>query len=352
MVPIFHLTENLRFFLNNLNIEENEVKIMSKCPRCGCERFRYELRSAGTERKTNSYRTGVKSSWIFASNKKETKSNRIQKTIGFCPDCGYMTDKPLDQQRVPSKYRGPITIIKLGIIFMIAAIILSIIGNGSKNDKTNVDSIPGSESNPSNNSDNDVGTNLDTNQSDEGLAENTNVEKSEEWITAELKDFEYRYKDDGIVLEKYRGIHESVIIPSFYEVENTILPVLSLNDTFKDNRYIKNLIISDGLNTVSSSTFNHCEKLKHIYIPSSIKHSTSAITFIEDGDVLYYGGTEEQWNKVNNNHWSDIHFKRVIFNATTDDCLNNKDNFVVDVEQTIASDCTPLSDFRYDLIDG
>ena len=72
---------------------------MATCPRCGSDAFHYELRSGGTKSKTNSYRTGIKGSWIVPAGRKKLNSDRKQKTIGFCPDCGYKTDKPLPVQR-------------------------------------------------------------------------------------------------------------------------------------------------------------------------------------------------------------------------------------------------------------
>lgn len=71
---------------------------MGICPNCGSQRFRYELRDAGTRSKSNYYRTGVKNSWIVPSGQKTYNSQRKQKAVGFCPDCGYIEDKQAQQK--------------------------------------------------------------------------------------------------------------------------------------------------------------------------------------------------------------------------------------------------------------
>lgn len=151
---------------------------------------------------------------------------------------------------------------------------------------------------------------------------------------------------------EYLGESTSIIIPASYEVENTILPVLELEDTFRKKAYIENIIIPDGVSDITSDTFLQCDGLKHIYIPSSIDYLGSAINDIENGEVLYYGGTEEQWKEATSIIWSDIHFKRVVFNATSDDCLNNKDLIIVEKQNTVSSDCVQLTNFEYDLVDA
>lgn len=66
---------------------------MAQCPRCGSYNAKYELRAAGTDSRSSYYRTGVKKSWILPAGRKTYSSNRRQKTVGFCPDCGYQWDE-------------------------------------------------------------------------------------------------------------------------------------------------------------------------------------------------------------------------------------------------------------------
>lgn len=185
----------------------------------------------------------------------------------------------------------------------------------------------------------------------DGAAVNENKSQathSADWVTAELEDFEYDFQNDGIILEEYKGSLTSVIIPASYEVEGTTLPVLKLDDTFKKNEQVENVIISEGVTDLTSDVFYECNNLKHVYIPVSVMYMRNAIKDVS-GEILYYGGTEDQWNEINLASWSDIAFKRVVFNSTVEDCYANKDKLVEDAPKDTESGCVPLSDFGYDL---
>lgn len=64
-----------------------------RCPKCGSSNFRYELRSAGTRSTTTYRRTGVKHSWFIPAGVRNYNSQRKQKSVGICPDCGYIDDR-------------------------------------------------------------------------------------------------------------------------------------------------------------------------------------------------------------------------------------------------------------------
>lgn len=66
---------------------------MAVCPKCGGSNFRYELRSAGTRSRTNYYRTGVRRSWVIPAGRKTYRSQRQQKAVGMCADCGYIAQE-------------------------------------------------------------------------------------------------------------------------------------------------------------------------------------------------------------------------------------------------------------------
>lgn len=71
---------------------------MAICPKCGSNKFHYELRSAGTRSKSNYYKTGFDDNWVIPAGQKTYKSDRRQKAIGFCPNCGYVEDKQPQQK--------------------------------------------------------------------------------------------------------------------------------------------------------------------------------------------------------------------------------------------------------------
>ena len=65
---------------------------MPKCPKCGSNRYRFELRSGGTTSQAKYYRHGVKNNYIFSSGRRQYNSKRKAVSIGICPDCGYVQE--------------------------------------------------------------------------------------------------------------------------------------------------------------------------------------------------------------------------------------------------------------------
>lgn len=187
---------------------------------------------------------------------------------------------------------------------------------------------------------------------DDNSFEENDIIESGEWETAALNDFEYEFRDRGIVLNQYNGIATSVIVPSSYEVENTTLPVLGLNSTFLGKRELVNVIISEGIIDINSTTFLNCEKLKHLYLPSSLEGYGFILSQINNGEIFYFGGSEEYWEEITWDTWNDIKFKRVYFNASPEDCINNKDTYIDVSQEQAPSDCVPISDFEYDINNG
>lgn len=172
----------------------------------------------------------------------------------------------------------------------------------------------------------------------------------EEWVYPVLDDFEYEFYDKSIILEAYKGIATSIVIPTSYEVEGTILPVKKLNGTFRNVKLV-NLIIPDSVTHIDRSTFFVTKTLKHIYIPASLSGSNELLQEFPNGEILYYGGTEEQWhNFCDATPRSKITFKRVIFNAKPEDCLANIDTIINErSDEKNEVEYVPLSDFDYDV---
>lgn len=264
--------------------------------------------------------------------------------IGICPKMDYRFQKEF------RKVRGVGSVLKkkpvILTMFIAAAVLFYIVGK----DYNNTPNVSNNNSENTAITITDISEDSSYNLPDEALTSNSGqVMQSAEWITVELEDFEYSYENDGIVLGEYKGSSTNVIIPASFEVEGTTLPVLKLDDTFERDDQVENIIISEGVTALSSGVFYNCSKIKHVYIPASVTSLSYSIKNIV-GEVLYYGGTEEQWGEIKSVLWSDIEFKRVIFDSTVEDCYANKDTFIEDVHNTIESGYAPLTDFEYDLI--
>lgn len=111
---------------------------------------------------------------------------------------------------------------------------------------------------------------------------------------------------------------------------------------FKNNKEIKHVVIEDGVTDIGKLAFKNCSSLENIIIPNSVEVINS-YTFYNCNNItrvtiptgvttidrkafcectnltdIYYGGTEEQWNKMSISSENDelenvtIHYKRDI----------------------------------------
>lgn len=79
--------------------------------------------------------------------------------------------------------------------------------------------------------------------------------------------FEYTQTENGIVLTKYTGDNENIIIPN--EIDGK--KVVSLSGAFYGNNIIENVIVADGIEIIDYMAFWHCINLVSIEIPDSVK---------------------------------------------------------------------------------
>jgi hypothetical protein len=91
----------------------------------------------------------------------------------------------------------------------------------------------------------------------------------------------------------------------FYGCEslnNIVLPesLTSIGDyVFEDCSSLSSIKLPESLTSIGDSAFKNCTNLDSIYIPVSIEtiyRNTFAFTKLK---VIYYGGTKEQWKKIN-----------------------------------------------------
>ncbi len=185
----------------------------------------------------------------------------------------------------------------------------------------------------------------------------SNTEQNEQvmsWYSPMLEEFEYKYENSGITLLKYEGNEDAIIVPDTYIVEETELPVLKLEDTFENNKNVKTIVLSEGIQEVTSWCFYDCDQLKRVYLPATVKENVDAIKNIPKGEILYFGGSEKQWNKLENGSniiRSDIPFEQVEINAAVGTCIKNINNKVDKSESDQKSDCADLSEFKFDVHD-
>lgn len=80
-------------------------------------------------------------------------------------------------------------------------------------------------------------------------------------------DFTYTQEDGGIVLTRYNGECENLIIPS--EIDS--IPVKAIRGAFLNNGTVKNVRVSEGIENIDYMSFYGCTALVNITLPDSVK---------------------------------------------------------------------------------
>ena len=248
---------------------------MARCPNCGSEKFRYELRSAGTRSTTNYYRTGFKKSILFPSGIKVRSSNVQQKTVGYCPNCGYKEDQTTNENGGSYIPIILLVIIVIGLIWAFKAGAISNCLNGTSNATNSAKSVWAEKVTP-------------------------------------LSDFDYYIDEDKIILEDYKGRGKTIWISDSYKIGGKTYPVIALDGTFT-LKSITSVIVPEGVTTIVDHTFNSCG-VKYLYLPSTLV-DFKGWSYFHDGDKLFYGGTERQFDEIYTRGRHSLDFEEIIYNA-------------------------------------
>ena len=134
-----------------------------------------------------------------------------------------------------------------------------------------------------------------------------------------LDDFKY-YVDNinTVTLTDYKGSDTKINIAPSYMVDGKKMYVVSLDSTFALDR-ITSAIIPETVTQISDNAFNSCG-IKYLYLPASVK-DFSGWSYFHDGEKLYYGGSEQQWQSFFNAKRSDLDFKQIICNANVGELI-------------------------------
>lgn len=102
------------------------------------------------------------------------------------------------------------------------------------------------------------------------------------------------FSRDGteLYIYTYEKKDESYIVPSGVKIINP--------DAFNSGKYLKNIVISKGVTHIYQYAFAVCKNVERIYIPSTLELvSLKAFYFFGTENLqVYYGGTSEQWQKI------------------------------------------------------
>ncbi|MDE7138869.1 MAG: leucine-rich repeat protein, partial [Ruminococcus sp.] len=86
--------------------------------------------------------------------------------------------------------------------------------------------------------------------------------------------------------------NENYIIPSGVKIINP--------DAFNSSNHLKNIVISEGVTHIYQYAFACCKNVEKIYLPSTLELVSLKTFYFFGTDKLqvFYGGTPEQWQKI------------------------------------------------------
>lgn len=139
----------------------------------------------------------------------------------------------------------------------------------------------------------------------------------------DIENFEYYIEGENIYLTKYKGENEKVRINNIYEINNKSYNVVSFPKGVFALGNVYSVILPEGLTSMANNTFN-CSNVKYLYIPSTLQKNEEINypfwKYFNNVEIIYYGGTEEQWNVlVDNANREDIDVKEIIYNTNIED---------------------------------
>lgn len=133
---------------------------------------------------------------------------------------------------------------------------------------------------------------------------------------ANLDDFEYYIDENEIYIKDYIGKRRKVRIKSSYDVDGTIMNVVSFDGTFALEN-VSSVIIPEGTQSMSNNVFNSCG-VKYVYLPASLTQF-DGWSYFHNVEKIYYGGTEEQWKTFCTVDRSRVDVVQIICNANPND---------------------------------
>lgn len=127
------------------------------------------------------------------------------------------------------------------------------------------------------------------------------------------------FSKDGKILYIYmqKKTDENYIVPSGVEVIEA--------DAFTGHKYLKNVVISEGVRKIRQYAFAGSRNIEKIYLPSTLKVISLKVFnfFGTDNLQVYYGGTPEQWQKLNCDWGRFITYDKIHYNSPVPDIDEN-----------------------------
>lgn len=134
--------------------------------------------------------------------------------------------------------------------------------------------------------------------------------------------FDYYLDGDEVIIKEYEGSDKKIKICSTYEIDDKEYTVTKFSEGVFSLKSVYSVILPETLKSMPSNTFNSSE-IKYVFIPKSLEVDKSSYPFYKyfhDVEVIYYGGSEEDWKMLTNNvDRSEIDAKNIVYDSSIDD---------------------------------
>lgn len=283
-VALFFLITSYITYRKYENLSESKMQ----CPNCDSTNVKITSLQTGSQMQTNMAGSGSVFLGIgFVNGNKNTNTAYSFKREAICQECGFNYDYLTTEDTNNIKQKNKTRLI-CSIIFFIIALIIAI-------------------------------TFWSATASDKITSDDNNIWASE---YTSLDDFDYYLDGNQVYLKEYEGKSKKVKISSVYEKDGKQYNVVEFADGVFALENVTSVILPEGLKKMPANTFNSCG-VKYIYIPASLEpdgESYSFYDYFHDVEIIYYGGSEEEWKILTNNaDRLEIDTKEIKYNSDIND---------------------------------
>lgn len=124
----------------------------------------------------------------------------------------------------------------------------------------------------------------------------SNLDQEDIWLDGytNLDDFDYYINGDDIHIKRYEGNEDKIRVNSSYNGKKVV--------SFEDATFMFcdaiSVVIPEGTKHLDNPTFNSSD-IKYIFLPSTLEDVEDEFWgYLHNIEKIYYGGTNEQWNKM------------------------------------------------------
>lgn len=283
VLPVVALFFLIMAFINYKTCEHLRESKM-QCPNCNSDNVKISSLQTGSETQTQMTGSGGILWGIgFIGGKKNTNIAYSFKREAICQECGFNYDYLTSDDINNIKQKNTTRLIASAIFFVLALALSITFWLSTAPEKSNDKEIWATEYTP-------------------------------------LNQFDYYLDGNQVYLKEYTGKSKKVKINSVYEKDGQQYNVVTFAEGVFALESVTSVILPEGLKSMPSNTFNSCG-VKYVYIPSTLEPNEknnhyAFYDYFHDVEIIYYGGSEEEWKILTNNvDRAEIDAKEIKYNV-------------------------------------